>query len=400
MSVISNSELDFSSDARDALQGDRVPGANFLLFGILGLLVALIIWASKAEIEEVTKAHGKVIPSSSIQTVQNLEGGILAEIKVTEGQRVNQGDILVRIDDTMSNASFRENRGQMDVLESLMHRLYAEGTGKETIPFPAHLIEGRAELVERETELFEKRKEDIRLREDVLAEILKLAREELTMTIPMVQKRVVSKIDQIRLQRDVNDIRGKLQDISSEFQRDAMQRYTETKGKVEALRESVRAHEDRVKRAIVVSPVNGTVNKVYHKTVGGVIQPGESIVDIVPIDDTLLVQANVRPQDIAFLHPGQEAVVKFTAYDFSMYGGLDGTLEFISADTIRDEVDQQLYYQITVRNTRGSLVKDGEELPIIPGMVAEVDVMTGRRTVLQYLSKPFTRARFNALRER
>jgi len=400
MNTVTNDELDFARDAKSALQGDRIPGANLLLFGIIALLASLVFWASRAEIDEVTKGNGKVIPSSSIQTIQNLEGGILREINVTEGQIVSEGDMLVRIDDTMSNASFRENVSQVDTLDAQMHRLYAEATGQEPV-FSDRLISEKGDLVNREMNLFNKRKADLQLQEQVLIETLGLAEEELSMTIPLVQKRVVAKVEQIRLQRDVTDLKGKFNDLGSQFQKGSMEEYNEVRGKLEALRESVRAHQDRVSRAIVRSPVNGTVNKVYIKTVGGVIQPGESIIDIVPLDDTLLVEANIRPKDIAFLHPGQEATVKFTAYDFSIYGGLKGEVEFISADTIRDEIDQKLYYQIRVRNnTGGGILKDGKELPIIPGMVAEVDILTGRRTVLQYLSKPFHRARFNSLNER
>ncbi|MCB1235426.1 MAG: HlyD family type I secretion periplasmic adaptor subunit [Verrucomicrobiae bacterium] len=392
--------LDYTGNARAAIAGERVNGANWLLFSIVALLASGFGWASMADLDEVTKGNGKVIPSSSIQTIQNLEGGILAEMAVREGDRVEKGQVLARIDDTMSAASYRENLSQRDALEAMVSRLFAEANGQDAIDFSPKIRESRPDLVEAETSLFDKRLAELTQRVEVIGGSLKLASQELEMTRPMVEKRAVSKVEQLRLEREVNELEGKLRDTRGEFQRAAMELYNETKARLEGLDESLRAREDRVSRAVVRSPVNGTVNKIHIRNVGGVIQPGESIMDIVPVDDTLLVQANIRPSDIAFLRPGQEAVVKFTAYDFAIYGGLKGTVEHISADTIEDEVDRERYYQIKVRNTQGKLVKNGEELPIIPGMVAEVDVLTGRRTVLQYLLKPLYRARVNSLTER
>ena len=400
MKSLSKSDLEFAHDARAAIRGERVPGANLLLLAIIGALVVVISWASQATIDEVTKGTGKVIPSSSIQTIQNLEGGILSELLVAEGQSVKVGDVLARIDDTMSSASFRENLTQRDALEAIASRYFAEANGLEKIEFSERALEKRADLVASETQLFEKRRAELSARKQVVEKSLSLATEELQMTIPMVAKRVAPKVDQLRLERDVNELQGKLNDLTGEFQRSAMESLNEAQAKLQAIEEIVQSREDRVNRAVVRSSVNGTVNKIHIKTVGGVIKPGESIMDIVPMDDTLLVEAQIRPSDIAFLRPNQKAVIKFTAYDFAMYGGLEGVVEHISADTIRDEVDQQHYYQIKVRNGNGALEKDGEQLPLIPGMVAEVDVLTGRRTVLQYLMKPFHRARFNALRER
>ncbi|MEM7013696.1 MAG: HlyD family type I secretion periplasmic adaptor subunit, partial [Verrucomicrobiota bacterium] len=221
------------------------------------------------------------------------------------------------------------------------------------------------------------------------------------MTIPLVEKNIVSKVDQMKLEREVNEIDGRLKEITGKFQSTSMEQYNETKAKLESLEQALSGREDRVLRTVVKAPTAGLVNTIHTTTIGGVIQPGEPILDIVPDDESLLVEAKIRPADIAFLSPGQEATLKFTAYDFSMYGGLKGQVEHISADTIQDELDQQHYYQIKVRNRLDRLTsKDGIELPIIPGMVVEVDVLTGRRTVLQYLLKPFHRMRFNALRER
>ncbi|MEM0968534.1 MAG: HlyD family type I secretion periplasmic adaptor subunit, partial [Verrucomicrobiota bacterium] len=214
-------------------------------------------------------------------------------------------------------------------------------------------------------------------------------------------KNIVSRIEQMRLEREVNELNGSIMEVIGAFESTSMEQYNLTMAKLESLEELLQGREDRVRRTVVRSPVSGTVNKLHATTLGGVVKPGEPIVDIVPQDETLLVSAKIRPRDIAFLHPGQPAVVKFTAYDFAMYGGLEGNVIHISADTIEDEVDREHYYQIKVRNHEGQLTtQEGQILPIIPGMVAEVDVLTGRRTVLQYLLKPFHRMRFNALRER
>ncbi|MEM9282611.1 MAG: HlyD family type I secretion periplasmic adaptor subunit [Verrucomicrobiota bacterium] len=393
-------DLDFVRNARAAVRGDRLRGANLLLFTIIAVIAAFIIWAARAEIDEVTKASGKVIPSSSIQTIQNLEGGIVAEILVTEGSEVIKGEVLLRIDDTLSASSYRENLAKSQALEAALARYDAEANGMKDIEFPDSLWAVRPDLVKREQALFEKRQQELNEQRVVIERSFMLASDELTMTIPLVQKGIVSRVDQLRLEREVNELEGKHKELIRGAQRDAMEHYNEIKAQLEELKEVLQGREDRVRRTHVKAPSAGTVNKLYINTIGGVVQPGEPIVDIVPNDDTLLVEAKVRPSDIAFLRPGQEATLKFSAYDFSIYGGLKGIVEHISADTIEDEVDKQHYYMIKVRNAVGKMLKDGEELPIIPGMVAEVDVLTGQRTVLEYLLKPFHRMRLNSLKER
>ena len=382
---ISTHDLDYVKDARAVVRGDEVSGANLLLWVIAGGIGVFFLWASQAPLDEATKGIGKVIPSASLQTVQNLEGGILAELLVQEGQRVSEGDILVRIDDTQSRASFREDLSKQQALRAALARLD---------------VEDRADLVERETSLFQKRAADLKDQVETLDASLRLASEELAMTVPLVAKEVVPKVDQLRLEREVVVTRGELTKLTTGFRRDAMEQFNTTKAEIERLDEALSGRADRMDRTVVRSPVSGTVNHLHIKTLGGVLQPGQPIVDIVPDGDSLLVEARIRPADIGFIHPGQEATVKFTAYDFGMYGGQRGQVEHISADTIEYEVDRQHYYMIKVRNKPGKLIKDGVELPIIPGMITEVDVLTGRRTVLQYLMKPMNRMRTNALHER
>lgn len=398
--AVSDEDIDFSRGAREALLSNRLPGIDLLLWGTVAVMVALCAWASFAEIDEVTRGAGKVIPSSSIQTIQNLEGGILVERLVKEGEFVQTGQVIARLDDTQRNAFYEEQIAQKESLEAALARFLAEAQGRDLIAFPEAIALDRSDLVDRETELFTKKRAEIEKQVSVVEESLRLATQELEMTIPLVRDQVISKVDLLRIQREVNELEGRISEIKDRFQRESMEAYNETKNRLETLAKSLQGRRDTVERTMVRSPVSGIINKWHKTTIGGVVQPGEDIVDIVPDDGTLLVEAKIRPADIAFLRPGQPAVVKLTAYDFSIYGGLDGVLEQISADTIYDEVENQHYYMVKVRNRGGKEGKNGETFDIIPGMVAEVDVLTGRRTVMQYLTKPFHRMRFNALRER
>lgn len=398
--AVAEADIDFSKGAKEALLKHRIPGLDLILWASLLTIVALGFWASIAELDEVTKGQGKIIPSSSIQTIQNLEGGILVERLVKEGEFIKQGDIIARLDDTLRNASYEEEIAQQESLQAAMARYDSEANGWEKIQFPDYIKANRPDLVARENGLFEKKKEEISKQISVVNKSLELAKQELAMTIPLVREQIISKVDLLRVQREVNELEGKQSELWDKFQRESMEKYNESKNKLETLAKSLEGRKDTVERTTVRSPVSGTINKWHKTTIGGVVQPGEDIVDIVPDDGTLLVEAKIRPSDIAFLRPGQPAIVKLTAYDFSIYGGLDGVVENISADTIFDEIDNQHYYQIKVRNEGRNRGKNGKEFDIIPGMVAEVDVLTGRRTVMQYLTKPFHRMRFNALKER
>lgn len=395
-----HSKIQFERDCEAIIRGAGVPGANWLLFGILAFLAAMIAWASIAEIDEVTRGTGSVIPSRSMQLIQSLEGGILAEVAVREGESVREGQTLVRIDDTQFGSQYQESLGRRDVLEARIARLSAEAKKEIAAPnFLERLLKERPDLVRRERELYESRRESIEETLAVLWRNLAFAEQEWELTAPLATSGVISRIEKIRLDREINQIKGEIETTEIEFRREALERRDETNGELEQLLQIIKGSEDRVERAVIKSPVDGTVNKIHLKTIGSVIPSGVDIMEIVPLDDTLLVEARVRPADIAFLSPGQKAITKLTAYDFAIYGGLAGIIEHISADTIEDAQGER-FYQIKVRTTEASLEHQGEALPIIPGMVAEVDVLSGRRTVLQYLLKPFNRARSRALTER
>ncbi len=422
------------------MRGPRI-AAIILLMTILALFAAAIIWAHQAQLDEVTTGMGQVIPSSEVQIVQNLEGGIVSEILVAEGDTVEPQQVLMRIDDTSAAAGFQELRETSYGLIASMARLTAEVEGIEP-DFPEDVERERPDLVARERLLFQTRKselasalaileeqraqrqgdlEEMKSRLTGLRRSYALVNEEYELTAPLVPKGMVARVDVIRLERDRADLsteirqteitipnaraalheaEQRIEERKSNARGGALAELNELKVRMASLSEQMRARQDRVVRTVVRAPLRGIVKSVNFNTVGGVVQPGEDIVEVVPIEDTLLVEAKVNPRDVAFIHPGQEAKIKLTAYDFSIYGGLDGRLEQISADTIEDEQGEH-FYQVRVRTDETSLRgKSGEPLPIIPGMIAEVDILTGKRTVLEYLMKPFIKARHKAFRER
>lgn len=413
---------------------------HLFLFVIIAFFVAFFAWASWATLEEVTRGEGRVIPSTQTQVVQNLEGGIVAEILVREGEIVEPGQPLMRIDNIRAASDFRERRSRYFALEAALARLEAEVQGGEP-DFPEELRVAAPDLVSSEERLFQSRQQtlaseieilrrqkeqreqelsELRTRERQYTESLRLARQELGIVAPLAERRVVSQSELLQLQRQVNDLDGQLQQTRqsiprvesaireaderiasarSNFRSEAHREVANVRAERAGLTEVVAAGEDRVRRTEVRSPVRGTIKELKFNTIGGVIQPGDPIIEITPLDDTLLVEARIRPADIAFLRPDLPAMVKITAYDFSIFGGLEGRVEQISADTITDERGES-FYRVRVRTDETSLGTADNPLAIIPGMTAQIDVITGEKTVLDYLMKPILKARNEALRER
>ncbi|UYM18294.1 HlyD family type I secretion periplasmic adaptor subunit [Endozoicomonas euniceicola] len=419
----------------------RLPAIThgILLLSVLAFLSALL-WAHYAELDEITRAEGKIIPSSRIQKVQNLEGGILSAILVREGDQVEAGEILLQIDDTRFASSFRESKYSEQSLKAEKLRLLAELNDQPFIPEAAvreqlgsafsdeqALYQARTRARESGLAIFQQqlrqRQQQLnegRSRLQNLNDSMVLADKELALTIPLAKRGSVSQVELIKVQRQVTDLKGKLE--QSRLSQPRLEAAVEeARYKIEEKRRQIKAEintelsevnekllrinennlalQDRVARTAVRSPVKGTVNKLNINTIGGVVQPGMDLVEIVPTEDSLLVEARVRPTDIAFLHPKLSATVKVTAYDFAIYGGLDARLEHISADTITTD-DGESFYQIQVRTEKNYLGNDDKPLPIIPGMVASVDIKTGKKSVLDYLLKPMYRAKELALRER
>lgn len=292
-----------------------------------------------------------------------------------------------------------ESAAQRDNLMANIARLEAEANASDQVIFPKHILENRPDLVQSEQTLFQSRRENLAGSVQHLTRSLELKRKELDITIPLAEKGIVSQVELLRLQSAVNDTESELSRIQSDYTKEVLGQRNETRAKLEQIQQSMLGFEDKIRRTDITSPVNGTINKVNFNTIGGVIRSGEPIVEIVPDESELIVEANVMPKDIGFIHPGQEATVKLSAYDFSTYGGLKGTVEHISADTFTDERGDS-YYTIRVRTGERSLKTSTQAFKVIPGMQVEVDILTGKKTVLDYVFKPLFRAKMNALTER
>ncbi|AOU72947.1 HlyD family type I secretion periplasmic adaptor subunit [Legionella pneumophila] len=367
---------------------------HIILWTSLLFFIVAIIWANYAILDEVTTGQGKVIPSSEVQVIQNLEGGIIQNIFVKEGQIVKKDQILMQIDNTRFMASYAEAEKKIDALEIEIIRLNAEISDTKPV-FPDKFIKTYPHLVQDQLSLYESRMREL----NQLKKSLELAQKELDLTRPLLKGGSVSEAEVIRLERSVSEIKGNIEKFKSE----ELDKLNKARTELFALIEANKADKDRLTRTTVRSPVYGIVKQIKTTTIGGVVQPGSDLLEIVPLDDTLLIEAKIRPSDIGFIHPGQKAMVKITAYDFSIYGGLEGVVEHISADTIIDEKTdkkEESYYIVKVRTDKNYLGTEKKPLPIIPGMQATVDILTGQKSVLQYLLKPIIKAKQSALRER
>ena len=434
----SEQDGDFDANADWAIAEQTPQGARIVIWLSVASMVILLLWSAFAVLDEVTRGEGKVIPSRQIQILQSMDGGIVSEILAREGQTVKAGDLLLKVDPTRMVSSLRENQSQYLALLAKGARLRALAEGSRFIP-PEEVTQQAPEIVEAERALYESRRAEldatigvarqqstqrsqelisVRARREQAAQSYTLTARELEMTRPLVRTGAVSDVELLRLERDVARYRGerdsassdiprlesavaeanrKIQEVELTFRNVARSELSEVNAKLSTLSEGSTALEDRVKQTEIRSPVNGTVKQLKVNTVGGVVQPGKDVIELVPSDDALLLEAKVLPRDIAFLRPGQKALVKFTAYDFAVYGGLEATLEQIGADSVVDEKGNA-YFVVRVRTLSNTIGQ--QKLPIIPGMVAEVDILTGKKTVLSYLLKPILRAKAKALTER
>ena len=437
MADINTTPYDWQQDAHRAFVEQQPLRARAMLYGVAITVVVLVVWSALAEIDEVTRGQGKVIPSQQVQVLGSQDGGVVTEILVREGDIVEKGQLLVRLDQTRSESSFRENRAEFRALSVKAARLRAV-VEKTTFEPEAEWQQEAPRIVAQETALYrssqaellleqqiateqltQRREEfvEVTARERQLARTLDLTEQELRVTRPMVNSGAVSQVEILRLEREVNQMRGerdqasaqkkriasaiqeaerKVEEVELEFINEVREELSDTITRMNALQEAGTGLSDRVKQTNVRSPVNGTIKQLYYNTIGGVVLPGKEIVEVVPLDDTLLLEVRIRPKDIAFLVPGQEALVKFTAYDFVVYGGLDGIVEHIGADTVMDQ-EGNPFYEILVRTQEAGLDADK---PIIPGMTVETDILTGKKSILAYLMKPVLRAKQYALTER
>jgi len=415
-----SSDFSFANDVRAAAELKTPRASLILLATTIALMIVGLIWAHFAVLDEVKRGNAKVIPSRQLQVVQSLEGGIVQEILVQEGDIVKQGQVLMRIDDTKFLADLGEVRERRFANAARVARLEAEVQGLPQITFPASLIERAPQAVQTEQNVFEARTKKLAQDVDVLtqqatrlSDSLKLLGREVELTQKLYTQKVVPEIEMLRLQRQEADMRGQLAETQSRiantraaFRSQAEEDLAKSRADLAVLEETTKSAQDRVRRADLKSPVNGIINKLNVTTVGAVVQPGANLMDIVPLDDSLLVEGRIRPQDIAFIRPQQNAVVKITAYDSSVYGSLKGKVERISADSIVDDKSEQRgekgesFYRVIVRTEKNHLGTAEHPLPIIPGMVATLEVQTGEKSVLDYMMKPARMLRDEALRER
>ncbi len=431
----------FITDINATRLYDTTIQSHIILWLTFSFVIIALFWANFATLDEVTRGTGKIIPSSHIQIVQNLEGGILSDILIREGELVEKGQALLKLNAVQFASSFNETKFKHYELLATVARLRAEVTKKEIkipeeVTLKAPKIARNAEelLVSKRNELdanqrilsaqVRQKKQDLvelKSKSSQISRSHKLLQEELEMSRPLVAEGAMSKVELLRLQRSTNDLKGdltsaqlsipriqfsineaksKLSELEIRFHTEALKKLNEARAELQRTSESMMALEDKVTRTKILSPVKGTIKRLKVTTIGGVIKPGMDLVEIVPLEDQLLIEAEIRPANIAFLHPGQKAMVKLTAYEFSIYGGLEAKLEHISADTITNEEDGESYFLIRLRTNKNYLEKYGEKLNIIAGMTANVDILTGKKTVLDYILKPILKAKERALRER
>jgi adhesin transport system membrane fusion protein len=455
---VSQQDLEMADDVYGAMLTE-VPSLHRLtIWAMAALLFCFILWSYFAALQQVTSGVGKIIPSTQVQVIQSLDGGVLQKLFVQEGMQVTKDQPLARIDDTRFRSDFAEQKQEVSSLRANVIRLRAELSSiligsndqwqrqieinKKMPIYPEDLLQNAKFMVERQQEEYSGRldnlinqlaiqEQQIQQREQEVAELkskistlkisYQLASKELALTRPLAEKNIVSKIELYKLERSVNELQGELNSVqllspklksvlqesilnrretALAYRAEARAKLNDLQNKLSRINESQVGAQDKVTKALILSPVVGTIKTIHINTLGGVVKPGETIAEIVPTEDKLMVEAKIKPRDIAFIYPGLPAVVKITAYDFTRYGGLTGKVVHISADTTQDE-EGNSFYLIRVRTDDSSIKnKKGEAMPIIPGMLKEVYVITGNRTILEYILNPILRANEAALRER
>jgi membrane fusion protein, adhesin transport system len=418
--------------------------SNFTIFCTGALFLFLLIWSAFAEVDEVTRGDGKVIPSQKIQSIQSAEPGVVEQILVHLGQRVAKGDLLIRLDNTMTASNLGEDEAKARSLVAQIARLEIERTGNMSAPYacPDELKQVAADVCATEAQLLQTRRAEENQKLDSLRERMEerqrelneaqadaqrigqgltLAQQEYDLISPMAKRSIAPKTDLLKVERDLVDLKGQqaanlqviakteaalreaqsnLADAALQIESDALSDLSKAKAELSVLRETIKGAKEHNRRTDIRSPVDGVVNTLDTNTIGAFVNAGSHVMDIVPIEDKLLIETKVKPRDIAFVRPGQKALVKLTAYDFSIYGGLKGIVQQVSADSVYDDKARETFYVILVATEDSSLRHNGITYPIMPGMVSQVDIVTGKKTILQYLLKPIFKAREESLTER
>ena len=381
------------------LSRKHVSSGGLIIMSVLVMLLLFFIWASTFELDEVTVGVGKVVPSSHEQIIQSLEGGILKELRVHEGDVVAAGQVLALLDPTQIDSGVQESTSRLRAALATAARLQAETAGTP-LTFPPEVVADPA-LVAAETALYHSRRENYSKTLSGLTEALSLINRELKLTSSLVAKGAASNVEVLRLKRQANELQNKLNDAENHYIVQAREELAKANAEAASQRSIIIGRADSLKRTVIVTPVRGIVKDIEVNTVGGVIPQRGNLMEIVPLDEQLMIEAQIAPRDVAFITPGQRAVVKLTAYDYNIYGGLEGKVASISPDTIQDEVHRdQYYYRVYIRTDKDYLVnKKGKQFPVYPGMIAMSEIHTGSKTIMEYLLKPLNRAK-EALRER
>lgn len=438
---IAEQDIAYMSSLSQAALEKPTVRSQMVVWVILLVIIWLIVWANYAELDKIVRGEGKVVPSSQIQIIQNLEGGIVEDLYIHPGDKVKKGQILLKLDNTQFASSYGESELKEAELTAKSQRLAAEAFDK---PFVVNKIPSTnpdiQKLYDREYYLYQARQKQLITGDQILVEqieqkkldlkdaysqqkqltrSLDLLKKEVSFMKPLVKQGIASEVDLLKLQREENDAlsklkgvefsiprlksaiseaRSKREDAKETFANDAHEEMNKVLAEKEQLIKSKAALQDRVDRTDIKSPVNGTVKQMFVNTIGGVVQPGSDIVEIVPEDDSLVLETKILPSDIGFVYKGLKAKVKFTAYDFAIYGGLEGTVERISADTITDE-EGNSFYIARIKTDKNHLGTPDKPLYLLPGMTASVDIIVGKHTILDYILKPIIKAKDTALRE-
>ena len=372
-----------------------------LLNAILITIGILLVWSAFSYVDEVTHAEGRIIPSSRMQIVQNMEGGIVRSINVKQGDVVEKDDVVLQMESVQYSSELDSKKQQVMSLMAKQARLQAE-VNDQSLQFTKEFSALASQYVQTEMSEFDSRRRRLSADVNLLESQLNSGQQELEIVRKMTERGLEPQIELVRTQARVDELRNKIESMKRQFKSESATELSRVVLELNPLRQTLPAYADKLNRTQVKAPLKGVVNRVMVNTVGGVIKPGEPIVEIVPFDDTLVVEAQIRPQDIGFIHLGQSANVKITAYDYSIFGSLKGQITNISPDSVsKEERGQVMYYYVARIETSAKVIQSLEKnLPIIPGMQAQVDIITGNKSVLSYLLKPLIGVKENAFRER
>ena len=389
-----------SSNERQRLN-EELRGSRWVLWAVFVALISFFIWANFSEIDQITRAQGSVIPSSNVQLIQSKNGGVLKQLPVSVGDIVDQDQVVAQFEETNAEADYQEAKAQVAALSAAMSRLTAELFGSS--PEFSELAGEFPHFVRSQKLLFDRRQSAKREEIENLDAILALVREEIQMNEPLLAKGDVSKTEILRLQREEAELVAKRGKISNDYFQATQAEYNETEEEFERISQLLIQRKKQLEGTTLTAPVKGIVKSIRLTTVGGVIRPGEDVLEIVPLEDDLMIEAKVAPQDIGFLRVGMDVSVKIDAYDYTIYGDLNGVLSYISADTLEENTQRGdvPFYRVHVR-TQGRKFsgRPDAELQILPGMTATVEVKTGKNTVLSYLLKPIVKTLRESMGER